>query len=228
MTRCSSVTRWLPLYVGGDLDPEKMDRVADHLAGCQSCARKVLELEEARVWLRSAEVPEFDDETLLQLRHAIRRQVENQKQEIDRWAWLRISLRPAALATAAVLLTGALAFSLWSRKPSEVARHEVPPPVVKVEKHPDGEPGGNVATANTQAQRRHQWVGRRVAQTPRAKPRAVERQIVEALPAGTHPVDSTMVRLEIQTADPNIRIIWLTPAEAPAQKESNESKEEFK
>jgi hypothetical protein len=185
-------------------------------------------LEEARIWLRSAEVPEFDDETLLQLRHAIRRKVDNQKQEIDHWAWLRICLRPAALATAAVLLAAALAFFLWSRKPSELARHEVPPPVVNVEKHPVVEHGGDVATANTQPHRRNQWVGRRVAKTPRIEQRVVERQIVQALPAETHPVDSPMVRLEIQTADPNIRIIWLTRSEAPAQNESNKSIEEFK
>jgi len=222
MITCSSVAHWLPLYAGGDLDQEKMDSVGAHLAGCIGCARKALELEEARIWLQSAEVPEFDEETLLQLRHAIRRKVENQKQEIDRWAWLRICLRPAALATATVLLAGALAFFLWNRKPSELTRHEVPPPVVKVEKHPYGEPGGDVASTNTQVRRLTHRLSRRVAQAPRAELPAAERQIAET------PVDSPMVRLEIQTADPNIRIIWLTPAEAPAQNESNKSIEEFK
>jgi hypothetical protein len=224
MTTCSSIEPWLPLYAGGDLDPVKMEKVEAHLAACIGCARTALELEDARIWLRSAEVPEFDDETLLQLRHAIRRKVDNERREIDRWAWLRMCLRPAVLATTAVLLAAALAFFWWSRRPGELAKHETPPQNVEVEKHSHGETGGNVANLNTQLRRRNHRLSRRT-QLPQVELPSGDRQIVEALPRDVNQADSPMVRLEIQTADPNIRIIWLTPAEAPVR---TESMEEFK
>src|SRR6516165_2733471 len=124
MNRCSSIARLLPLYAGGDLDPEKMGMISAHLAGCRSCARAAGELKDARNWIQSAAMPEFDDETIFQLRQSIRRKIDTNNAEVDWWGWMTISWRPAVLAAGAVLLAGALILSLWNRKPAGLAKHE--------------------------------------------------------------------------------------------------------
>ncbi len=210
MKSCSKIAPLLPLYTGGDLTLAKMEMVAAHLAGCIDCARAAGELKDARIWLQSFAATEFGEETLLQLRQSIRRKVESQKKGIERWPWLKIYWRPAVLATAVVLIAGALVFSLWNRKPARMAKSYTPPPVVEVQQPPVKEPDDNLAGVNAHSRRRNLRLAHRV-EVP------AERQLAQTLPSETQPDNRPMVRLEIQTADPNIRIIWLTPAAAPVR-----------
>jgi|SRR5262245_13991911 len=47
-TSCSEVREKLPLYVGGDLDPEALDLVARHLELCSECAHQMARATGAR------------------------------------------------------------------------------------------------------------------------------------------------------------------------------------
>jgi anti-sigma factor RsiW len=131
---CLEIENTLPLWVGGDLEPEALRAVEEHLVRCTRCAESGAKARRAR----SA------------LRHGLSLEVERIGAGLDPWPRLRSSLRAEGLvlaptssgaglakarrgpiavrwATAAALLL-ALAFA-WTRLTEETTTDRTPRPI---------------------------------------------------------------------------------------------------
>jgi hypothetical protein len=231
---CRRIEELIPLYVGRDLEPGRAEKVALHLGGCSRCGQLAAAYKESQDWLRSSDVPGFSEAELGEMRAGLFREIERQKVrpgllELISRAW---SARRLAFATAALLvLFGALAFYLYSAGPApapEIAGIEKPDssrekegqPVIAHREDPNPAPGANSVPS---VRRRH--YAKRGAARIKARPAESVQQASAAavevvnppLPAGARPDGVTgsvgLLRIEIQTSDPNIRIIWFAPKE---------------
>ncbi len=207
---CTRIETWLPLYASSDLPALQLAQVRAHLAQCESCAASAEEFVAAHEWLRHVAAPQFDEAFYADLRYAVRQELASQP---VRSMWLRLLwLKPCAVAAAVLLLA---IFSLRLFQTKGVPRSDI----VKTLTSPQ----------QPDAARAPMPLTNQLAQTQKAvmTPRRIVRQRVRAVPqAETAPAEIVasaepapapntaepeMLRIEMQTADPNIRIIWLTP-----------------
>ncbi len=222
---CTRIETWLPLYASADLPAPQLAQVSAHLAQCESCAASAAEFIEAREWLRQVAVPEFDETFYADLRYAVRQDLAAQP---VRAAWLRMPwLKPFAVAAALLLLLTIFSLRLFQTK-------GVPPPdIVKTPASPQSPDAGRttILPINRLAQPQktvtpHHRAMRRVNKTesaPELLAKAESANVLEPVASAPAP-EPEMLRIEMQTADPNIRIIWFAPKLNGASPESNGSK----
>jgi anti-sigma factor RsiW len=210
---CTRIAQWLPLYASADLPAPQQAQVRAHLAQCESCSVAVAEFAAARAWLQCEAVPEFDEAFFAELRYAVRQELAAQPVRSTwlRWRWLK----PGAVAAALLLLT---IFSLRLFQTKGVPRTDIvnSPALPQL---PDAVRKLMPLThvfAQTQKSRgplRKQGNALRIKQEEKtAVVAATAAQLTKpASPNGAETIaEPLMSRIEIQTADPNIRIIWLT------------------
>jgi anti-sigma factor RsiW len=181
------VTDRLPLWVGGDLPEAEAAGILEHLAGCEACRREAAALQESRAWLQAAPAAPFTEEEQRVFRRElmVRIQAEGSK---PRPVPRIFPWKPALLAAAGFLAAGFLLRGLKTKAGSP----DAPPPAQAALVAPD--PALKPVTASLQ----------RPAPLPsRREPPPPE------LPAGSGPT-----RIELQTDNPNVRIIWLARAAA--------------
>ncbi len=198
---CRKVEKALPLFVGRDLDPARMSEVAAHLAACERCLGLHAELAAGRAFLEASPAAPISEADYAALRRAV---------------WSRIEtgvVSPAGgLAGRLILASGGLVAVALAAILVPHARPELPRAADRTGSVPGEEPAVAALPA-----------------TPREEP---PRQPVPATSVGDRPrkaarlagrgPESSVVRIEFQTANPNVRIIWLVkkgeaaPAAAPA------------
>lgn len=199
---CAQAELLLPLHAGGDLDAGEQQDLQSHLDSCAGCRTMLGEFESSRQWLRRLETPDFPPLVI-----DLPRPVSWPVSLIDRFAFL---LQPRfAMAAACILIllaTGGWYFMRTRQMPNQsVARESNTPP--KINARIIEAPKASVRPA-----------GKRSA--PRPKPvvpiptndmiiEGLETPVENATIAGN--TDPEMMRIEFQTADPNIRIIWFAP-----------------
>lgn len=190
---CRQVAAWLPLYVGDDLADDTAHAVRRHLPSCQACAALLADYKASQRWLRlhppaSIAGAQFDD---LRRRVASRLPAAESRgfplRLLERhWEWQRRwSARPA-LAMLGMLVLGA-----GSRLSYE-----------------------------------HLWGPERLPQTylPSSETvstelsgRAIDPGLALAEPEDSEALDDVVpgdkVRMEIQTRDPRVKIIWFASRE---------------
>jgi Putative zinc-finger len=223
----------IPLYVEGDLGERGASGVRAHLQTCAACRALVAEYEASQAWLRAAAPPDFDDAFVDTMRAGLMRELAASETAPPFAERLRDWLLPRrlALATAALLVIFITVTLFIYRSRSQVSlqgeqavEHPPAPPVLN---HVDkSEPASVNARPVNQSKRR---TPRRAAlliakhsrrDNKRAAPpqdHLIAKHPLDALPA--MPMDGSdaatasaeMLRIEIQTADPNIRIIWFAP-----------------
>ena len=210
---CTRIVSLLPLYASADLSAPQLAQVRAHLAHCESCAASADEFSAAREWLRQAAVPEFDEAFYAELRYAVRQELAAQP---VRAAWWPLRWQPLAVA-AALLLLMIFSLRLFQTKgvsPTDIVN--VPASSKLPDKLPDAVPTPPInKLAQTQ---------KTVAPPPRAMRRVIKTESAPEIVAKMEPANvpeplpgasaaalaPEMLRIEMQTADPNIRIIWLT------------------
>lgn len=196
---CAQAELLLPLHAGGDLDAVEQKNLQSHLDSCAGCRTMLGEFEASRQWLRALETPEFP-----QLIIDLPRPVSWPVSWVDRFAFL---LQPRfAMAAACILILIAIGGWLLSRprqtSHQTVARERNAPPEIKTTMIETPKASGLPA-------------GKRFA--PKRKPfvpiptndliiGGLEAPVENATIAAH--TDPEMMRIEFQTADPNIRIIW--------------------
>ena len=181
----------LPLWVEGDLGASDLAAVDHHLAQCQTCHAAAEDLRTSQRLLRASLASPFADADALRLRQRVMDQV---RMEARPRPVRHLALRPALLAAcAASLLIGVLT---WRQGPG----HPIPPALPLAPAPPMATmPPEKFASPSLLATR--ETLPQRAAHPrPAAKPEA------ESPPLGEP------ARIEFQTADPTIRIIWLAQA----------------
>lgn len=234
--KCEQIEELIPLYVGGDLKPSEADDLRHHLTECAQCRRLHEDFQSSQSWLTTFAKPEFDEASLATLRASVLNEIERQEK---RGSWLDRLLPKwnprlvLAVSTAALVAVTALSVTVY--------RNQIAPPKlgnVRVSVVTDGYPlqitPGNqqVSTATIKERRVRRSKPSEPALLPEEAfnngglsfplepPVIVPEQTESETGPPAEPEDKEakeMLRIELQTADPNIRIIWLTPkAESPS------------
>jgi len=198
---CRKMDKVLPLFVGRDLDPARMNEVAEHLAACERCRGLHAELAAGRAFLETSPAAPLSEVDYADLRLAVRRRIETDARRPARSRVGRLVLASAGLVTvalAAILVLHARPEVPRAPRGTGVASREEPA-LAALPAAPLEEPTAPPAPATS------------LADTPRKAVRTARRG-----------PESRVVRIEFQTANPDVRIIWLVkkgetaPAAAPA------------
>jgi hypothetical protein len=159
-------------------------------------------------WLRS-EPPPFTQEDFAAMRRGVWREIEEQKRA-------RVAFRPGRFVFAGALCAAAAVALLWLR-PSAEGPFVAPPAF-------DGVPA---ISAEAAALGRSDLGGSRTPFAAAAPSSSAPRRWRAGARPGAVPADDAPVKIEFQTANPDVRIIWLVKKdEAPPRSISAGRKEE--
>jgi hypothetical protein len=192
----------LSLWVEGDLTGQELLELEGHLAECPACQQAAEHMKVSQGWLREALASPFDAADQERFRRTV---LEKIRAESPAKRSRRFTIRPALLtACAASLLVASL---VWQQQ-----RHHESPVLL-----PGVTPLPKAAEPPTQTDPQPNKAEPRPSPAAHARPRPGPTQASESPPSG----DPT--RIEFQTSDPNIRIIWLAQAKPlPDPTESEE------
>lgn len=241
---CRRVEKLIPLYVEGDLASGTADLLTSHLAWCGRCNWLADEYKESQSWLRSSEPPEFDEASLKGLKAGVLRRIAETSARpsllaslVQQWSRRQVF----ALSAAMLIIFSVVVFYIYQ------ARMSVKPSVVEANRQPDSEsppsneprqtPDTEAATGAGLNKQRHGNNRANLAArtgTPMVPKQTFEPPFVSQMnwpeESGTVPPKPTdalpgsaddpreMLRIEMQTSDPNIRIIWFAPKEVEGPK----------
>lgn len=234
--KCKDIQEWLPLYAGRDLDERRASLVGTHLQSCHTCAEVAREYHEARQLAQHFAAPAFSETLYTGIRQNVLREIRKEAATPALPGFFAGLWRPGlrwAVATSLLLAFSVLAiYFIASRRsePLQAVHNEgngpspaTPPSPVKVSRD----------TASSQASDGHKRQPRipgrqfqRRNDRPSAGDRANSRKLVApdstanttaAANGNINPIEERdasaserPLRMEIQTQDPNIRIIWFS------------------
>lgn len=237
---CKQVEKLLPLFIASELNQEQSAAITVHLAHCNDCQTEVKSFARSQNWLQNSAIPEFSAKEFSQLRAQVWAKIETAKAPRP---WVFWQWQFGAATAAILILISAMAFlshkttSLQVEKlaPEQVATTsnkneriaEIQP--LKAENRRVGirpksvqigsatKSGNFTATTAPSAEAQQIATNNFAANEPPTFPN------IETLPdAVTEKSEASdapeMLRIEIQTADPNIKIIWLTPKDTLAMR----------
>ncbi|HET6669720.1 MAG TPA: zf-HC2 domain-containing protein [Pyrinomonadaceae bacterium] len=234
---CKHVEELVPLYVGRDLEEKRARLVKSHVQSCAECARLAEEYREAQRLLQLFEPPPFGEAVYAGIRQRVLREIARESSAPALPQLVERLFRPRtrwAVATALLLVVSVVAFYFIAerrggrqqvadrnsaaertgpaeRQSAPLRGGESPVPLPSSGEHGDrtyqaqqrksrGAAAGRPRTVATRDARSMTAAASRVSKDP-AEPDAV---------AAGHPViPDKPIRVEMQTKDPNIRIIWI-------------------
>jgi hypothetical protein len=231
---CARASELIPLHVADDLPARRTQAVAAHIDACAQCRATADEYAASRAWLQTGAQPIFADAFYDDIRAAVLRQLKQAQRPAPFFA--SFSARRLAYVAATVALVCIVCALAWH---AQVGRKS---DTVVVRNGGNELPGPtptplSLPTSNERAEQPHPTVvrqhGPRRSPPPGAPARAVRTardetarspQLKRApVPLPTNPDEpgtaaavTEVARIEIQTADPNIRIIWLAQSTADA------------
>jgi hypothetical protein len=237
---CRRIEKLIPLFVEGDLDVGAMNIVSLHLNDCRNCSQMMSEYGESQNWLRTFTPPEFDSAFFVDLKQSVMQEIERKPARPTLMQRLteRLNWNPTwAMAIVMLVLVGGLAFYLYSGKTEsdstdekiakdkeeqkqhqQEQREEKPQPKMELN---DGLKD-RLAVKHNQKQFQHTLERIIKDKSPVIKPeQSLNFDLIadnlndkDLIITGLFedlkiPVDT--LRMEFQTSDPNIRIIWFAP-----------------
>ena len=228
---CRRVQELMPLFVEDDLRPALATRIASHLEWCGKCNWLADDYKESQSWLRASTPREFDNALLDSVKNGALAQIAAAKQRPLRWAafaehWNRRQV--FALSAAALIIVATFVIYVYQTRVKDSRSVEA------VEKMPDEMPpydrapnlSGATKTApeasfppqrSVSKRTPHSLKGFARAGVPREKLDVAQSEAPVPSDAQRPDVSSDskdMLRIEIQTSDPLIRIIWFAPRES--------------
>lgn len=230
---CKQLEELLPLYAGRDLDEKRARLVSEHVQICSACARVAGEYRDAVELAQHFAPPVFSDTVYASVRRQVMQQIEHEPtaplltQMFASWFQPRIAW---AAASALIIALGFFAVYLIVNRGADVRSVAENPTVNRTEGTAQSiatpqttepvSPPIPVKRADEKRRRIHSFVNRSplvAAKAPGSSSRAASISPKLREPeAGTSlpPVDAAAgklpLRVEIQTKDPNIRIIWFS------------------
>jgi hypothetical protein len=236
---CRRIEQLLPLYAGGDLKSSLATRIASHLEWCGRCNWLADEFKESQSWLRSYESPVFDEAFVGDLKQRVLEGVAEPRSRASvLTSWIGQWNRRQVLALAATCFVVAAMLALYTYQSRVKLDSNIVSKVSSREDSPEtkGKPvskpasGASFKAGQVAAKRHHsfksQTAGSEIAsrhlEAPPKRPDeggSAHANAIEQLDNSSDvPADSReMLRIEIQTSDPNIRIIWFSPKEVDRQ-----------
>lgn len=237
---CRRVEKLIPLFIEGDLASGAADRLTSHLEWCGRCSWLADEYKESQNWLRAGEQPEFDSAFLDSFKTGVLRRIEKSSTRssllgslMQQWGNRRV----LAFSAAALIIFGAVVLYVYQSRihgnPASLqAVKETPNSVTTRPDNPNASPGATPATApdsskRNNARRQGRPDGNHIAARQRSERPLLypANPIIESATAPAEPLPSSiaddspgMLRIEMETGDPNIRIIWFAPKEVETLK----------
>jgi anti-sigma factor RsiW len=208
---CTHVEKQIPLYVGGDLNAQQVAAVRQHLESCERCSCLLTEFEESQSWLRDLKPPKFENVVFDNLRTAVRDEIARQCGMRNAECGTVWSLRYAIAASSllAVLAVGYLFYNNSQKSTEE--------PLIVSRRETLETRGQESANAGKVRQIRRKKLKTAHRTLPKDLPVLGDIALNNDLrhfPSRSEVIskrEPEMLRIEIQTADPNIRIIWFVP-----------------
>lgn len=236
---CNKIEKLLPLYVGGDLPGRDASQVASHLSSCEGCRAVAEEFEASQQRLSNFAVPEFDAEFYEQLRGAVMSEINSgpaARPSMFRTLRAFFTARPALAASLATLaLFCALSFAIYRSLVKDeqglaaieqsMANLNLEMPAVDEVRAvnsgvvSDSPKSGRMVSASGNVSRRKPVRGNPANALPETSPSTripdaagsmAKRAVTQKNGAtADEAAGQAVARMDIQTSDPNIRIIWL-------------------
>ncbi len=186
--RCSRVGKALPLFVGHDLDEGGSREIAAHLENCGPCRDLEAGLKASLAWLEAAPPPPLDETDYSAFRRGVWQRIEAEggvaRRRLPRAG--RLVLAGGLLAAALLAVFLSIRPRSEAFQPAEPRLAAAPATAPAVGPMPAAQGSPEPAADET------------ISSAPRARVRPVA-------PAGPQSV----VKIEFQTANPGVRIIWL-------------------
>ena len=227
---CKQLDELLPLYAGRDLDEKSARRVSEHIQICSACAQVAGEYGEAVELTQHFAPPFFTDNAYASVRRQVMRQIEDEPAAPLLPQLFATWLRPQmAWAAAGVLIIALGFFALYLVVNRTAGVHPVANVHPRV-KGPEQTPEAMVSPLTTQpsgAEKRKPGEDKRkrlvnrgplktvnTVDTPlraaSVSPKLRDPEAGNSLPAVDAAPGESLLRVEIQTKNPNIRIIWFS------------------
>ena len=223
---CKQAEELLPLYAGRDLEVKRARLVTEHLQTCATCTRVADEYRQSVQWTGQFAPPVFSEDVYAGIRQRVLRQIQTEA-TAPSWAQPIARLfRPRltwAIAGMLLVVVSMLAiYFLVNRKHEQQVAGSQPASIQPATKEEDKRvvlpPAVNTGATQQQAG---------IPQPRRKRSRGIVARRPSSLPQPTlfpprtsASLDKTL-RVEIQTQDPNIRIIWFVqPETKPANSNS--------
>jgi len=199
------VTEKLPLWAGNDLPSHEMKLVQEHLNTCQACQLEAKRFSEALAWLKEPTNTPFTQEDFRSVRNSVMAQISKTKEDVSPKSGKRLAQYLPWLLAAAI----PAAIILYGGKEYLLPKGSVP--IVSASAEPNdsiGATGADTAPAPQIALLAPSAPSPQLA----ARPKAAHKQSAEFILAKNQPAsfqqDGSITRIEFQTEDPNIKIIW--------------------
>ncbi|HEY5883942.1 MAG TPA: zf-HC2 domain-containing protein [Pyrinomonadaceae bacterium] len=233
---CKNAQELLPLYVGGDLEEKVAKIVSAHLQSCRVCGYSADEYRETLQLVQRFEPPAFSNATYSTVRRSVLREIERESNKSGLFDFITGAFQPRVLwaVTTVVLLAFCLSVYYFvanrtnGNTPQIVAnpggKQNPGDQQISVKPQSDqfatnmrpdrvGTVGGPVIAPRNSPNSGSNPPTRRVrhftrpSRAPAASSRPVEQKVA---PLNTAVTSDKTLRLEIQTSDPDIRILWFS------------------
>jgi len=230
---CRRIEKYLPLYAGHDLSGAREQLIAAHLQSCDACTEVLADVQKARELMHTFAAPSFNDEVYADMRKSVWRQIESESRPTlfaALAAWFPPRLVWTAVAALLVTLSVVGAYVLaqqFTVRPKAIAGV---PTIVLPSQSDSGEnsdsnfpkPARPSRPRQADVPKRQQRPVRTVAPDRSIAARAYSPDVqvpkVESsapiIGADNVDIGPGSVRMELQTRDPNIRIIWFTQSDS--------------
>lgn len=230
---CRRVQKLLPLFVEDDLSSAATKRIAAHLEWCGRCNWLADDYRESQNWLRGTPPPEFDEALLDELKKGVLSEISAARQKPSMLALLarRWNHRQVLALSAALLIVFFAIFIYVYRSQRDVRsaqeqaykgdKEQLPANGVTAPPGTGAAPGAGLQHRRFSSSR-HRAIAHGASQVVLRKTEAnvLARASNQSAPSthGGDAIDSKgVLRIEIQTSDPLIRIIWFAPREGTDQ-----------
>ncbi|MGQ0761151.1 MAG: anti-sigma factor family protein [Acidobacteriota bacterium] len=231
---CKQLDELLPLYAGRDLDEKRARLVSEHVQICSACARVAGEYRDAVELAQHFAPPVFSDNVYASVRRQVMQQIEDEPaapllpQMFGSWFRPRTTW---AVASALIFAFGFFALYLVVNRTADVQPVANNHPIVTEQPASTATPRTTETTSvetnrkpvDEKRRRMRGFVNRPplvAAKAPNSS-RAADNsakwrgpEATNSLPAVDAVPEQSPLRVEMQTKDPNIRIIWFSQSKS--------------
>jgi hypothetical protein len=231
---CARASKLIPLHVAGDLSAQRTQALAQHIDACAQCRTTADDYAASRAWLQTGAQPIFADAFYDDIRATVLRQIKQAQRPAPFFASFnarRLAYVAAAVALVCVVCALAWRAQVGRKSNTVVVKNGVneltvptPTPISLPSSDERAEqsyqtvvkPHGPRRSLNTGASTRTVHTAHdETARSPQLK-RAPAPLPTNPDEPGRAATVTEVARIELQTADPNIRIIWLAQSTANA------------